>query len=455
MFYRFFAWQFIAQDEYVDNWHIPELCNILEEYKTAIVERKHIDDLIVNIAPGSSKSSIFSQTFPVWLWFHDPSISILVSSYSSGLSTDHSLKAKSIIQNDIFDTMFQSYFIWKFGKKISFVKNNEGDWVNNFGGRYMTTSTCGTATGRHAHVVIRDDPENPEEAFSDAYRIRANRFNDRTLSTRKKNKGITPTITVMQILHPDDTTGHELKKNKIINHICLPAELTENVKPEKYKENYIDGLFDPVRMSREILEGAKNDLGSYGFATQFLQQSYVEGGGLVKKEWFCFIEYSEMPEVIVWDLWIDGAYTNDKANDPTGLMIIGHDYINKRLVVKHALSEWLVIPELLTLIPKYIKEHGGNAASRVFIEPKASGYDLINMLRSETYLNVKKITGKLVSQGKVAKVNAAAPRIESNMAFLRAGWNDEVVAQLTGSPNYPHDEYCDLLGYASHYYFKN
>ena len=40
----------------------------------------------------------------------------------------------------------------------------------------------------------------------------ANKNMDETISTRKVNKAVTPTILIMQRLHQDDPTGHLLKK---------------------------------------------------------------------------------------------------------------------------------------------------------------------------------------------------------------------------------------------------
>ena len=446
-FYRYYAWDFISQDEFVDNWHIRYLCQELHQYRDAVVKRRPIEDLIINIPPGSSKSSIISQAFPVWLWLHDPSVTVIVSSYAAALSTDHSIKAKRIIQNPQFVIFFDAIFQHLHGKSLQIEKDNEGYWSNNYGGQYITTSTGGSVTGRHAHLIIRDDPMNPEQAESTVYRVKAHRFNDATLSTRKKNKDATPTITVMQRLHEDDTTAHELGKDKECRHICLPAELSSKVRPEYLQLEYIDGLLDPVRMSRETLERQRNDVGTYAYSGQFGQEPYPEEGGKVKKEWFCYLDEKDLLPGLVWDVWVDGAYTDKTANDPSGIMICAFDILNNRLIVRNFESRWMVLPDLL----KHIKamEFGVDGASMVYVEPKASGLSLIQELQQNSLMNVSRITGKLVQAGKEARLNTASPKIESSRVWLvRGNWNDEFVKQLTGFPNVSHDEAVDLLGYA-------
>jgi predicted phage terminase large subunit-like protein len=448
-----YFWDIIIQDKFTDNWHIPYLCTELEQIiKKAQAREKKDHDLIINIPPGTSKSTIVTIIADVWTWLQDPSMVMINSSYSSGLSIDHSLKFSTIVHSDLFNDTFQSYFKSKYGKELKFEKDTEAIITNNFGGSRIATSTGGTITGKHAHIIKRDDPIDPEQAESKAYRDKANRFNDRTLSTRRKDKESTVTITVMQRLHESDTTGNELKKEKKrIKHICLPAEKSDLIKPKELVNNYINGLLDINRLSKSILNDIKIDIGSYGYSGQFMQNPTPEGGGKIKEVWFQFIKERELP-YITWDLWIDGAYTKNTENDPTGLMIAGVH--NNMMYIKHAVSKYMDMPELLKYIDEYSHLHGLTNRSICFIEPKASGLSLIQMLRQDTYLNAIKIKGKLIMEGKEARIQTSAPKIESGKVILVEGsWNDDFINQLIGFPNREHDEYVDLIGYACDKYF--
>jgi len=455
-YYRVFfewAWSILSQEPLHWNWHIGYLADQLQYLGSFIIDREPAPfDMIINIPPGMTKSSLVTQAFPVWLWLHDPSICTIITSYSDGISSDHSLRAKNIIASEDFQ-IFNYYIAARHGSALHLTKDTEKNWQNNYGGFYYATSTGGTVTGKHAHLIIRDDPLSAEQAESPAKRLRAHRYNDRTLPSRKKNKDGTPTVTVMQRLHQDDTTGHDLKKvGKEIFHICLPAEISEHVKPPEVEKYYKNGLLDPTRASRKILSQQHIDLGSYAFAGQYGQYPIPEGGNKVKEEWFGYTD--DAPDII-WDLWVDGAYTESTKNDPTGLMVSGFDPRTRRVIIKHAKSVFMGLPELLKFIPKYVEEHGFNMAGRIFIEPKASGYSIIQMLRQLTNYDVLKIVGRLVQAGKEGRINAAAPRVEADRVHLINGnWNREFVDQICGFPGEPHDEYVDLLGYATHYYLK-
>lgn len=455
-YYFKYVWHILSHEKFVPNWHIEYIADELQRIAIRIINRKKNDyDLIINVPPGSTKSSLVSQALIGWFWLHDPTISIIVSSYSADLSITHSLRAKEIIQSE--DWLFFSDLIeHRFGAPMFLVKNTERYWENNYGGWFYATSTGGAVTGQHAHLIIRDDPLNPEQAESEAERNRCNRFNDRTLSTRKKNKENTPTITVMQRLHSDDPTGHDLEKEKeglLVKHICLPAELSDNVKPAALRKKYKDGLLDPVRLSRETLKKEKAKLGSYGYAGQYDQNPYPKGGGKIKGEWFNYCSEKELPADIVWDLWIDGAYTKNTANDPTGFAVIGYSKRLNTMYIKHATDDWMEMPELLKFVPEYALNVGLSNRSRVYIEPKASGKSLAQLLKA-THVSPVEIRSYLVQEGKEARVQVASPKVEAGrVTLVRGTWNDRFVSQLEAFPNGEHDEYCDIIGYAVEHYF--
>jgi predicted phage terminase large subunit-like protein len=172
-----------------------------------------------------------------------------------------------------------------------------------------------------------------------------------------------------------------------------------------------------------------------------------------QKDWFVTIEAGDIPEGVAWDLWIDGAYTKDKDNDPTGFMIAGFDLKNGRMIVRHFEEQWMTTPEVTKRIKEIHADYLDNA-SMIEIEPKASGYSFIQLIRDETLFNVTRITGRLVQDGKLARVNYAAPKIESGRVHLvRGNWNQEYITQMVAFPNYSHDEACDLTGYAVKKYF--
>jgi predicted phage terminase large subunit-like protein len=160
------------------------------------------------------------------------------------------------------------------------------------GGSRYSTSVGSTLTGFHGDIIIIDDPLNPKQAASDVELKVATSWMDETVSSRKTDKAVTPTILIMQRLHQSDPSGHWLTKQKAnIRHICLPGECRNygaQVQPPEWSRFYQDDLLDPVRMPWEVLRDMEADLGQYGYAGQFGQNPTPPGGGMFKVDHFQF-----------------------------------------------------------------------------------------------------------------------------------------------------------------------
>lgn len=436
-------WSVLNADPFIDGPHIKFICNQLQAYKDAIVKREYIEDLIINVPPGSSKSTIVSQMFPVWLWIHAPWAVVITSSYSSGLSVYHATKSRQIVQSDRFVRWFGPIIRGKYGALISFTKDTEKEQVNNFGGSRIVTSTGGTITGKHGHIIIEDDPMNPEEAFSEAYRKKANRYSDQTLHSRKKDKRITPRVLVMQRLHEQDSTGHKLEKGKTVRHICLPAELSDEVKPVEARSLYVDNLLDPERMPVSVLDDFLLELGSYGYAGQFGQTPSPIGGGLIKGDWFPRFNLQDLPPGPV-HFYVDPAYTEKKQNDPTA--ILAYKLFRGKIYVMHSVAVRKEFPDLCAWLPDYVDAIGYSSQSKIRVEPKASGLSIIQQLQSTTSLNV--IPAPDPKGDKVSRIAGISAILESGrvlIANVEGGWINEFIGECEAFPNGTHDDRVDTL----------
>ena len=446
-FVRIF-WDVIIKEDAVYNWHIPFLCQELQGLSVSIVNREVKPyDLIINIPPGTTKSTIVTIMFPAWLWTQDATLRLITNSYSMDLSIEHATKSRDIITSDKYRRLFPEVTLRR-------DKSAKMSYENTSTGARYATSTGGTITGKHAHLIINDDPLNPAQAASDADRNTANEHT-KTLTSRKVDKKNTPTLTIMQRLHELDVTGYILaKKSEKVKHICLPAEISDNVKPAELKKKYVNGLLDPVRLSSDVLTEQLVDLGSRGYAGQYDQNPVAAGGNIVKKEWFQYIHRTDFDrlrrkEPIIF--FADTAYTDKTENDPTG--IIATCKIGNDLYITHGKKVSMKFPELIRFIPKYVEANGYSAGSSIRIEPKANGVSVIDQLKVETNLNVTKTPTPVDS--KETRLNAVSPIIECGRVYLIIdSWNEDLVEEVCGFPAKAHDEYVDVLGYAIDHHLR-
>lgn len=424
-------WHIIIPEDPVYNWHMEYLCDELQKVATKVKNRESKDyDLIINIPPGTSKSTIATVMLPAWAWVIDPTIRSLTASYSASLSTDHSMKSRDIIRSDKFRAYFPDIEIKK-------DQDNKTHYKNTDGGERYATSVTGTVTGFHAHLIIVDDPLNPKEAASEADRTTANSFMDVTLSTRKVSKSVTPTILVMQRLHQKDCTGNWLdKEGKEIKHICLPGEISKDVKPVELKEKYINGLLDADRLTTKDLKELKINLGSYGYAGQIMQIPTPDDGG-IWQNWILPIDDNQIPKELKelgtdWDL----AYTEKETNSASAYVTAGK--YDSKMYITDLGFDWLEFPKLMPYMKSKTQPH--------YIEGKASGKSAKQVLTNQ---GIPAIEVQVVGGDKVARAQMATPYAESGMIYCkRSIWdklhNDSKQGILM-FPNGEHDDLQDAL----------
>lgn len=426
--------------ELVPNWHIKYLCDRLQKEAYRIVENKERDKhLLINVPPRTLKSELVNVFFSVYCWILKDSIQFISSSYSASLSITLSTQARRLLESDWFKEYFPDI-------ELSKDENTKSRYTNTNSGLRYSTSTGGTVTGMGADIIVIDDPQNPQLARSDIERENANRFFNETLRSRLNNPDKGVFIVIMQRLHEQDLTGMLLSKEpENWQHICLPAEVSDLVKPKELKQFYTDGLLFPKRLSKSTLDSFKLGLGSYGYSGQYSQIPSPDQGGIFKGDWFNIIK--RLPENInsdslKWDFYLDTAYTNKQENDATAMMCAA--FHNNELYIREVKAVRLEFPELIKEIQAFTFSNGYTNRSRIYVEPKASGKSIVQMLKRSTGLNV--IEDRPPSQDKVSRASSISAFVESGRVNLLDGrYIDSFLNELKAFPNGSHDDQVDTL----------
>lgn len=282
-FYSFFCefWGTVVHGPMTKAWHLKYLCNELQIVGERVFrDEPKLYDLVINVPPGSTKSTICSQMFPAWVWTRMPYAQFICISYAERIALKDALRMRDIVESTKYQRLFKI--------ELRVDLNTKGLFKNTQKGQRLSSGLGGQVMGEHAHFLIVDDPLDPEQSYSDVELKSANRFMETTLPSRKINKDVTPTILVQQRLHQSDPSGEMLERarGKGVKHICLPGRLTEDLSPPDLAANYVDGLLDPIRLSDKILSQAEQDLGAYGYASQILQSPVPLGGGLFQTDKF-------------------------------------------------------------------------------------------------------------------------------------------------------------------------
>ncbi len=444
-FYDFFCefWSTIETVPLVANWHIKYICDALQKVYEAWERGESQDDVLINVPPGSSKSTICTQIFPAWLWTRNASIRVISSSYSADLSTIHAVKSRDILKSDKYQRFYQGHIVFKTDT------DGKTHYKNTSNGERFVTSTAGTVRGMHGDFIINDDPlNNIGAAGSDSASLKnAATFIRETLSSRKTNKERTVTIMIMQRLHDMDPAGIWIKeKEGELNHICLPATLSKHVNPGELSQYYAavdtDGelvyYMDPVRLGPNACRKAKKDLGSYGYAGQFMQTPTPEGGG-IWEQWFIPVPDHLFPQPEDMDGYgtdWDTAFTAKQANDATAYCVSGS--IRERIYLDNIGYFRKEFPAMIRTMAEFPAPH--------YIEQKASGQSAKQTLVDN---KINAIEVPVVGGDKVARTRMATPTAEAGRTYVRFSlldklYNDEEQGLLR-FPNGAHDDVNDAV----------
>ena len=442
-FYEFFkrAWHIIEPSIPLStNWHHKYLCDILQEECERINDKKpKTKDIVINIPFRSTKSILVTVMFPVWTWIKNPKLRFITASYSADLSIEHATRSRDIITSDWFQNRWGDVF------HIKKDQNLKARYENNFMGVRRATSVGGTVTGQGGDFLIVDDPVSPQHAASEIERENANEWYRTTFYSRLNNPLTGVRIVIMQRIHENDLSGfligHESRMK--YRHICIPAELSNDIKPTALEENYDkDGLFWSDRFSKDILDDYKQALGSYGYAGQLMQTPTPINSGMIKSDWFKIDDTKLVDDKTVVDFVIDPAYTANEKNDPSALL--AYTFRENKWQIIDCVNVYKEFPELIKFIPQWVVKNGYSSSSRIYVEPKASGKSIVQTLKRDTGLNVRE--DKPPSKDKVARVSDISASLESGrVSLVRGKWNEEFINQLVRFPSGKHDDMVDCL----------
>jgi predicted phage terminase large subunit-like protein len=448
-FVKYF-WDVIIVEEPVYNWHIEYICDEMQKIAERVFKGLPKEyDLVINIPPGSTKTSICSIFFPSWVWIRMISCRSICGSYSSSISLSSSRKCRNVIKSEKYAELFPIEF--------AIDQDAKGHFANINGGFRYSTSVGGGVTGEHAHFLLVDDPLNPQEAASEADLKTANDWLKETLPSRVVNKKITPTILIMQRLTEGDPTDLMLSWKRV-RHINLPAEinlkdpqfknpvrprsLIRKYKPDPDKEGYL--LLDPIRGDREILDDMEMKLGDYAYAGQFLQRPVPPEGGMFKTQRIHIEEHAPFTFVSKVRGW-DKAGTEGGGCYTVGVLL-GEDQ-EGRFWILDVVRDQLDTGEREKLIKQIAEIDGTDVIIAIEQEPGSGGKESAQ----GTVRNLKgfAIDSSTVTGSKESRAKPFSSQVNvGNVWMVKAEWNLPYINELTMFPNSKYKDQVDATSRA-------
>jgi hypothetical protein len=414
------AWKVIEPaTPFVGGYHVEAIADHLQA-----ISGGHLQNLIINIPPRHSKSSLVAVFWPTWEWISRPHLRYVSMSYAQHLSVRDSLKCRDLITSAWYQERWGGVY------QLRADQNEKMYFRNTRGGWRLASSVGGVGTGEGGERLLIDDPNNAldaEKAETELDNVIA--WWDGAMTSRANNPSTIARIIVQQRLHTADLTGHILEKMQAGGEqyevLALPAEYEPRVAvclssgPDalRHDPRTVEGEpLSPERFPTPELRKIEVGMGPQRYAGQYQQRPAPAAGAVFLRDWwhdenrYSLAEHLQRPpKIAARFLSFDTAFKDQESNDYTGWAVFDRmaDY---RVRLRWIGNERLQFHDLLSTIQAEAQRwnYDGKLAG-VIIEDKGSGTSAGQTLTAGADAKLRTLIRLFMPQGsKVYRARQAA-----------------------------------------------
>lgn len=476
--------ELIQGDKLLVNWHHRM---IAREVDKVVRFGSPSTNLAIALPPGGTKTEFASIHLPAYT-------NMLVQigvldrfrnlnlSFADSLVQRNSRRTKEIISSK----EYQEFWPCSFGVS----KADEWDIINDKGrtvGNTVSRAMGGQITGgrggyfgeKFSGAISLDDPQKPEDLFSEVKRNADKRKMVNTVRSRRGDKSKehpTPFMLVQQRLHTDDVTafcvagelGVEFKEIKV------PALITEEFLDELDEQSRAE-CWESIKDSDcRVRAGVKHwsywpemehidqlldlwDRSEYTFMSQYMQAPIALGGNIFDAEWWnyyddsAFIVGENSPDMFDYRFITADTATKTKTYNDFSVMIEWGVRNGKLYAIEMKRGKWEA-PELRNVFSKFIDSaferntipRWGNLRC-AYVEDKSSGTGLIQEVGRSAPVPITPIQRNI---DKLTRAMDAAPQVKMGNIYLPKSkpWVTEFVSEhsaFAADDSHKHDDIID------------
>lgn len=422
---------------YLPGWHTDVLCAALEK-----IEKGEIRFLMVEMPPRHGKSLHVSQLFPAWCVGRDKDASVIVSSYSGDLATDHGRETRNLMASKRYQNVFST--------RLAADSTAKGKWNTDGKGAYNAVGVGGSTTGRGAKYFIVDDPlKDRKEAESELIRDDRWAWFRSVARTRLTPDGAM--IVMHTRWHLDDLIGRIIKEDTWRDYFApdngekwvrlrLPAIATES---EKYRKSG-EPLW-PERYNVAELDDIKKTIGTYEWGALYQQNPVLTENQEFKPSWFRYRTLEDVSHMSVRKFaTIDPNLKKSDTSDWTGVC---RNYVNEKNQWHLRANRYRVNSKDIIDLIFLLHDEG---FEKIGIEEGAFTYVVEPFLKDEMTKRGKfPNIVPLKHQGtmKEIRIRGLIPRYQTEMIYHLEGECDDLEEELLSFPLGLHDDCADAVAY--------
>jgi predicted phage terminase large subunit-like protein len=413
--------------------HHTAMCKHLQ----AVTEGR-IDKLGISVPPGSSKTSIATILWPLWMWLREPELKTIHCCHDLGLSLGINTKKRLVLKSKRYQQLFKPQW--------DLIEDTKNLLINSKQGESRATAIRAGITGNHADIILLDDPCTPAIALTKGLSQHVEYY-DETLDSRRKPGQRERTVVVMQRLGDKDIIGVLEEREYFDVYLCIPCEYDSSRDDGPNMIGWSDWRTeDGECIYEEMYPKSKREQLKQRprmWATQYQQSPVATTGNIIDKDWwkrYDPLKFKPSPfakYLAAWDL----SFDNDgKDNDYTVGQVWCIDGANAYLIdmVREKMNITQQTKAMIDLSEKYPQ------CQRIIVEKRANGSALMNLLKNR----VRGLIPWTSSTAKDLRIASIAGYIESGNVYVpNTIVGDILINEATAYP-VGHDDAIDCAAIA-------
>lgn len=217
--------------EFIDNWHIGAICEVLEA-----ATRFELRCPVINVPPRTAKSITTCVAWPTWVWTRSQttapgdtftlgaSARFLCASHDADLATRDSVRSRRVIDSEWYQRRWGKIF------SLTTDQNVKTNYENDKTGYRVTETVGGSVMGKGGDYRIIDDPHKTDSQEGDSVREKKLLWLREEFSTRYIDPNRNAMVIIMQRIHERDMSGFLLAEQIADYHLCIPMRYEERRK---------------------------------------------------------------------------------------------------------------------------------------------------------------------------------------------------------------------------------
>jgi len=394
---------------------------IITDCLEKILSRKS-KKIMISVPPQHWKSTISSQRFPLYALMKDPTLQIVLASYSSDLSSSHLSKARQLIDGKRFKNI----------GNIELIKDSQTELITKQGWSFTSVGVWWSLTGKPVDIGIIDDVHKDRQEYeSDTIRNKVwDWYTSVFLSRLHKDSA---QILVMTRWWEDDLFWRiialEWDEWEIIN---IP------VMDDK------DTIF-PERFPMDFIESKRKTMWERDFQSLYMGDPINIGWWDFNKDYFLY--YDAAPSTLRIYTFLDPAISQKQEADYSAIVTIWIDPGSNNIYVLDVFQErvlpWQLIDELFRIVKDF-------NPLKVWVEvvqfQKMLALEIRNQMRIRNrYFTLEEIIPRWEKEARIRSI--LQPRY-SNRMILHTKQMQDLELELLKFPNGKNDDMIDAMSWA-------